>query len=110
MWVRVLFCGASMRGPACVPDAVSAVEGFQADHLFQVAQLAFRATDLKMAPPAVLTRHGDARRVIAAIFKLLQPVNDHWDNAFFSDITYDSAHSKKPCLSPAAGAGNIELE
>src|SRR5579863_707140 len=39
MRMRVLFRGTSMRGPASVPNAVSAVNRIQPDGFFQVPQL-----------------------------------------------------------------------
>src|SRR6185312_9748704 len=105
--MSVLFSRTAVRCPPCVPDAVGAVQRFQADHLFQIAQLAFRPANLQMPARAILPSHGDTRRVIAPIFELLQPVNDYGDDPLFTEITYDSVHSKKPCLSPAPAQGTL---
>ena len=45
--VGVLFGGASVSGPAGVADAVSSVEGLEADDVFEIAELALRAADLQ---------------------------------------------------------------
>src|SRR5688572_8974263 len=66
VWMRVLFGGTPMCGPARVADAVGAVERLQADRLFKVTKLAFGATYLKLV---IFIHHGDSRRVVAAVFE-----------------------------------------
>ena len=46
----VLFGGTPVRGPAGVADAVGAIERLQANHFFQIAQLALGAADLQPVP------------------------------------------------------------
>ena len=58
MRMRVLFGGAAVRRPARVADAVGAVHRIQAQHVFQIAQLARRAAH---AQAVALLEHGDAR-------------------------------------------------
>src|SRR5262244_3141345 len=48
MWMCVLFGGPAVCGPACVADAVSAVERAQANNFFEVAQFSFGATDFEV--------------------------------------------------------------
>ncbi len=47
MGMGVLFGGSAVGGPAGVADAEGAFEGMLAQNLFQVGQLAGRATDFK---------------------------------------------------------------
>ena len=88
--MRILFRGTAMGGPASVADAVSAVERLQADDLFQVAQLALGAAHLQASAVA---GHGDAGRVVAAIFEAPQAVNDDRHNPLFPDVSNNPAHS-----------------
>ena len=86
----VLFGGAAVGGPAGVADAEGAVDGMLAQHLFQVAQLARRAAHLKRGAGGAA--HGDARRVVAAVFQPPQPFDDDRNYLLGADITDNSAH------------------
>src|SRR5579864_463946 len=90
MGMGVLFRGTPVGRPAGVSDAVAAVERLKANDFFQIAQLAFGAANLH--PAFAIAGHGDARRVVAAVFQPLQPVNNDRHNALFPDVPYDSAH------------------
>ena len=46
MRMRVLFGGTSVRGPARMADTVGAVDGVQANGIFQIPQLAGRTADI----------------------------------------------------------------
>src|ERR1700752_1739915 len=48
MRMCVLFGGTPVSGPTRVTDAVSAVERTQTNRLFEIAQLAFSATNLEL--------------------------------------------------------------
>jgi hypothetical protein len=48
MRVGVLFGGTPVRGPACVADAVRAVDRTESNRLFEVAQFAFGAANLEI--------------------------------------------------------------
>jgi len=50
MRMSVFFRGTPVRGPAGVADAIAAVQRFEADGFFQVAQLAFRTAHLATCP------------------------------------------------------------
>ena len=89
MRVRVLFAGTAVRGPAGVADAVGAVDGVVADYLFQVAQFAFGAANLQAV---VSAGNGDSRRVVAAILKAAQAINNDRNNLFLADVSNNSAH------------------
>src|SRR5260221_11649752 len=85
----VFFGGAAMRGPARVSDAVSTVERLEADHFFQVAELAFGAADLQTF---TISGHRDSGRVIAAILQLSYALNDDRDYLLLTYISHDAAH------------------
>src|SRR5712691_8776842 len=89
MRVRVFFRGASVRGPTGVAHAVSAVEGLLPQRFFEVAQLAFGAANLQLV---VFVNHGNARRIIAAVFKLAQAVDNQRHHLFLSDVSDYSTH------------------
>ena len=88
--VGVLLAGAAVGGPAGVADAVDAVERLQPNRLFQVAELALAAADFELA---VVAHHRDARRVVAAVFQPLQPVQQDGDDGFLTNVADDSAHN-----------------
>jgi hypothetical protein len=88
--VGVLFGRTAVGGPPRVPDAISAIEGLVADDLFEVAELAFGAADLKTFAVA---GDGYTGRVIASIFQASEAVNDDRDNLFLADVTDDAAHA-----------------
>ena len=98
MRVGVLFRGASMCGPAGVADAVCALDGMLAQNLFEIAELARSAANLKRG--SGWTADGDARRVVAAIFQTPQPLDDDRDYLLGTDITDDSAHTEILCDTP----------
>ncbi len=89
--VGVLFRGASVRGPARVADAEGALDRMLAQNLFQVAELARSATDLKRG--AGRAAHGDACRVVAAVFEAPQPLDDDGNYLLGTDITDNAAHA-----------------
>ena len=89
MRMRVFFSGAPVSGPAGVSDTVSSVEWLEPDHFFQIAQFAFGSPNLKTL--AVAT-DGNSGRVIPAVFKPPQAIQNDWNNPLFADVTYDSAH------------------
>src|SRR5215831_2292265 len=87
--MRVFFRWAAVRGPACVADSVGAVERLEANDLFQIAQLAFRTTNLEAVSVAT---NGDSGRVVAAIFQPPEAIKDDGDDALLAYISHDSAH------------------
>src|SRR6201999_33652 len=105
MRMRVFFRRAAVRGPARMPDSVGAFHGLETDPLFQIAQLAFRATKLQraIAIAAIFSAssfihasvHSNAGRVISTILKLAQPLNNYRNHALFTYITNDSTHNLK---------------
>jgi hypothetical protein len=124
MGMRVFFGGAAVRGPAGVSDAVGAVERLEADHFFQIAQLAFGAADFK---PRAVSGHGDSGRVVAAILQLSQALNDDGDDLLLTHISHNAAHGRigsltkcsvgdpatpvrETCARPGAKRGNLLFE
>src|SRR5713101_3561960 len=89
MRVRVLFRRAAVRGPTRVAHAVSAVEGLQPQRFFEVAQLAFGPADLQLV---VFVNDSDTRRVVAAVFKLAQAVDNQRHYLFVSNVSDYSTH------------------
>jgi hypothetical protein len=91
--VRVLFRWPPVCGPTRVPYAVRPVERGEANGFFKVAQLAFRATNLKVMP-FVNDRY--ASRIVAAIFELSQPVNYYGHDLLIADVSNNATHKKVP--------------
>ncbi len=88
--VGVFFGGATMRGPAGVADAVSAVEGVVAEDLFDVFELTGGTAEFELFFSGAAD--SDSGRVIAAVFEAAQAFEDDWNNFFRADVTDDSAH------------------
>src|SRR5579864_930933 len=89
--MRIFFGRAAMSGPACVADAVGALDRLEADHFFQIAQLAFSAADLKPLPVA---GNGNASRIVAPIFQAPQSLEDDGNHTFLADVADDAAHGR----------------
>ncbi len=87
--MRILFAGAAVRGPTGVADAVGPIQRLEADHLFQIAQLALGAPDLQTI---AVSGHGNARRIITAIFQPLQSVQDDGDDPLLTNVANNAAH------------------
>jgi hypothetical protein len=74
-----------------VADSIGAIEGLEADDLFQVAELAFGAANLQAVS---VTANRNTRRVVAAIFQSPQAVKNDRHHALLTYITHDSAHEE----------------
>src|SRR5580700_3425768 len=90
MRMGVLFRGTSMRGPAGVAYAIGAVEGLEADDFFQIAQFAFGAAKLQFVS---IAGNGDTSRVVAAVLKPAQTLDDDWDYFLLTDIANNATHA-----------------
>src|SRR5438874_2163653 len=90
MRMGIFLGGAAMGGPAGVANAVGAVERLEANDLFQIAQLAFGAADLEAI---TISAHGNAGRVIAAIFEAPQAIQDDRNDPLLTYISHNSAHA-----------------
>ncbi len=100
MRVSIFFSGTSVGGPARVADAVGAVERLEADGLFQVTQLALRSPHLDLA--LAVSGHSDPGGIIAAIFQLPEPFDDHGHHTLFAYISDDSTHKNVLLRAPFA--------
>ena len=88
--MRILLGGPSVRGPARVPDAVSAVQRFGAERVFQILQLARRPADLQQR--CFRSAHGDPGRIVAAVFQPAQSFDDDRNHVLAAHISHNAAH------------------
>ena len=88
MRMRIDLVGPAMRRPARMADADRAIQGLPRETLLQVPQLAF-GTQTGQMP--VLER-GEAGRVITAIFKPLERVDQRRRNRLMTENPDNSAH------------------
>src|SRR5258706_3198053 len=93
MRMGILFRGTSVSSPPGVAYAITAVERFEADNFFQIAQLAFGAADLQLVP---IAGNGNSGRVITSVFKPAQALNNNRDYFLSADITYNATHAVAP--------------
>jgi hypothetical protein len=89
MGVGVFFRGTAVRGPARVRDAVAAVDRLVDEDLLEVAQLAGRPADVKLA---AAVDHRDPCRVVAAVFELPQALDQDFNGVLRTDVPDDPAH------------------
>jgi len=104
--VRVLLAPTPVCGPASVADAISAVERLQANHGFQIAQLALGAAHLQAFAIAC---YRDPGGVIFAIFQPPQTVKNDRHNALVSNIPNNPAHKIDPDPRAPPLSGSSEL-
>ena len=84
---------AAVGRPAGVADADGAGERLARQQRFEVAELALGAT----ARDVAVGQRGDARRIVAAIFEALQPVEQQRGHRRLADDAEDAAHAMAPC-------------
>src|SRR5947209_5124524 len=93
MGMGVCIVGAAMGGPASVSDAKRSLPGAGAilDTVNQVGNFAGAAAQFECACRG---EHGDAGRVIAAILKFAQTIEQYGSNIgpLGADVAYDTAH------------------
>ena len=89
MRVSIFFGGTTVRGPTRVTDTVSAVERLLSQSLFEVAQFSCGATNFELM---ILVDNGDARRIIATVFKFAQAVDYQRHHLFVSHVSDYSTH------------------
>src|ERR1039458_613322 len=106
MRMGVFFRGTSVGGPAGVADAVSAVERLETDGLFQVAQLAFGAADLQPVPVA---GNGNSSRIITAVLKPPQALEDDRNYLLLADIANNATHAGTPEIQSAREQRNSSM-
>src|SRR5579863_3071065 len=85
----VLFGRSTMRRPSRVSDAIRSMKRLLANRFFEVAKLAFGATDFEAIP---VPANGDPRRIVAAILHPSQSLDDDRDDTFLADVTNNAAH------------------
>src|SRR5690606_30372451 len=89
--MRVEFGDATVRGPAGVADAQVGMEAFGSGfHLGNAAGAAY-ATDVAAIALAVID-HGDAGRVVAAVFEALEAFDEDGNHIAIRDRADDAAH------------------
>src|SRR5262245_1220002 len=86
----VLFGGTSVRGPARMADAVVAGNRIGADDLLEVRQLAGTAPEADRAA----ANHRAAGRVVAAVLKLAESVDENRNDVLRSDVADDPTHGR----------------
>src|SRR5215475_6016704 len=98
MWMRVIFVGPAMSGPARVADADTSGKGILAQPLFKIFQLAFSASPLEF----VSFKRCDARRIVATIFQAFQRIDQLLRNGATSQYPDYSTHAVNipPKISP----------
>jgi hypothetical protein len=84
-----------------VPNAKRAVQGLVAQHRFQVAE--FPRSTANFERGAGRIANGDTRRIVAAILKPPQPLDDDRDHLLGTYITDYAAHGT--ILSDSDGGG-----
>lgn len=77
VWMRILLTRATMSCPSSVPNSDGAVERPAFERTLQLIQLARGAHDLNIAVHV----HGNACRVVAAVFQSPQALQKNWRNA-----------------------------
>jgi len=85
----------TMGGPAGMPDTDGAGQGTGKQPFFQIDQFTFAPGD----GGAAADNRADAGRVVTAVFKPFQPVEDNWCCLLVSYIAYNAAHILTPVLS-----------
>ncbi len=76
--MRILFGWATMRSPARMADAEGACQRMLAQNFFKVVQLSRRTRNVERFATGRAQRN--ARRIISAIFKVPQPLENHLRN------------------------------
>ncbi len=87
--VRILIGREAVRGPARVADAERAFERLVFEGVFEPFHL---ADLLAHGEPAV--HHGDADRVVAAVFEALEARENNGFSLLMADITDDTTHER----------------
>src|SRR5688572_2370504 len=89
MRMSVLFGGAAVSRPACVAHSIGAVKRVLLQRRLKIAELSFGTANLQFI---IAVNDGDARRIIATVFKLPQAINDQRHHRFVSNVSDYSTH------------------
>src|SRR6267142_5410099 len=87
--VGVFFGWASMRGPTSVSNAVGPVYRTETNRFFKIAEFALGPAYFKLV---FFIYHGNAGRIVTAIFELAQAVKDQRHNLLITNVTNYSTH------------------
>src|SRR3954449_2236074 len=90
MRVSVFFSGAAVGCPAGVANAISSIEGPEADDLFQVAEFALCPANLQSFTVAA---DRDPGRIIAAILESPKAIQNDGNDPLLANISDNSAHA-----------------
>src|SRR5262245_1964017 len=90
--VRVGFGRAPVRRPTRVADSHLAADRLVAKKILQSLQLPFRAPDGNLT----LIENGNAGRVVASIFQLLQTLQNYRSGLSLADVSDYAAHRPRP--------------
>src|SRR6478735_9710445 len=96
MRVGVLLRRSPVRGPPRMTHAVDTIDGFRADHVFEVGELPGRSPQLD----TLGTDDRDASGVVAAVLHAAKAVDQDGYDWFRSDVTDNPAHT---VASPVGG-------
>src|SRR5437879_11528929 len=88
--MRIFLGGASVGRPAGVTDPIGAVDGLEADDLFQVAQLALGAAHLQCV---TIAGHSDSGRVVAPVLEALQAIENYGHDPFLANVPHYPTHN-----------------
>ena len=89
MRMSIFFGGAAVRGPACVADAVGALDGRLGNGFFEVAELSGGAANFQFARAV---HDSDACGVVAAILELAKTLDNYRNDFFRAYVSENPAH------------------
>ena len=100
--VGVFFAGPAVSRPARVTDTVGTIERLLSDNVFEVSEFTFGTADLESFSVA---GYRDPSRVVAAVFKFAEALDDDGDDLLLADVSDDAAHKTELLSVVSAGAG-----
>ena len=89
MGMGIFFGGAAVGSPAGMAYAVGTLERVLADDLFEISQLARRASQLKLGASSA---YGDAGGVITPVLQPAKAFKNERDDLLIADVADDAAH------------------
>ncbi len=104
--MRVALFRRAMRRPARMADADRTLQRFFFQLVFKIGQLALGTA----ARNVTVGKRGDARAVIAPVFKALQPLHKQGSSLFFTDDADYSAHFYHLFIEPQRFASHRHCE
>src|SRR5216684_599709 len=104
MRMSILLRRTPVGSPAGVANAVAALEGLQPDNFFQIAQLAFGASNLQFVPVA---GNSDSSRIITAVLEPAQALEDNRNHLLLADVANNATHMTSSRNSVCEGAAKL---